>query len=82
MIEEIFRKTSFVDAILIFIVSVAIVSFWRGVWGLMDIFLFPNNLVVSYSITIIFVIFYIIDLSHKILAIWASAMIITWNIRP
>lgn len=25
------------------LIAFAVVSFWRGVWGLMDEFLFPNN---------------------------------------
>ena len=29
--------------ILSIIVAFAVVSFWRGVWGLMDEFLFPDN---------------------------------------
>ena len=35
------------------IVAFAIILFWRGVWGLMDVFLFPNNLMLSYIISII-----------------------------
>ena len=54
MIEEIFRKTNIVDAVLILVASVAIVSFWRGCWGLMDIFIFPEYPVLSHLITIIF----------------------------
>jgi len=29
------------------LIAFAVVSFWRGVWGLMDEFLFPNNYVLS-----------------------------------
>ena len=29
------------------IIAIAIVSIWRGVWGLMDQYLFPNNLEMS-----------------------------------
>ena len=35
------------------ILAVAIVAVWRGVWGLMDIYLFPNNEILSFSISII-----------------------------
>ena len=33
-------------------ISVAVVLFWRGVWGLMDLYVFPNNLLMSYLISI------------------------------
>ena len=29
------------------IIGFAIISFWRGIWGLLDIYLFPSNLVLS-----------------------------------
>jgi len=25
------------------VIAFAVISFWRGVWGLMDLFFFPNN---------------------------------------
>lgn len=31
----------------------AIISFWRGTWGLMDIYLFPDNYTLSLLISII-----------------------------
>ncbi|PIO08756.1 hypothetical protein COU59_00260 [Candidatus Pacearchaeota archaeon CG10_big_fil_rev_8_21_14_0_10_34_12] len=38
-------------------IAFAIVSFWRGTWGLMDLYLFPDNLIMSFSISIILGIF-------------------------
>lgn len=35
------------------IIAFAIVSFWRGVWGLMDIYLFPNNYILSLWISLL-----------------------------
>ena len=35
------------------IIAFAIVSFWRGVWGLMDEYLFPANLTLSFLISIV-----------------------------
>lgn len=35
------------------IIAFAVVSFWRGVWGLMDLYLFPQNHLISYSISLI-----------------------------
>ena len=34
--------------IITLIIMFGIISFWRGIWGLMDIFLFPNNEFLSY----------------------------------
>jgi len=53
MLEKIFEKTSLTDVLIIIITSLAIVSFWRGVWGLMDIYLFPENPILSLFISII-----------------------------
>lgn len=52
MLENLFKKTSFTDVLIIIITSLAIVSFWRGVWGLMDMYLFPENLALSLLISI------------------------------
>ncbi len=30
------------------IISLAVVLFWRGIWGLTDLFLFPDNPVMSF----------------------------------
>ena len=35
------------------LIALAIVAFWRGVWGLMDIYLFPNNAIVSFSVSLV-----------------------------
>ncbi|HLA23127.1 MAG TPA: hypothetical protein VJZ93_01170 [Candidatus Nanoarchaeia archaeon] len=35
------------------IVAFAIISFWRGAWGLMDIYLFPGNHLLSFSVSIV-----------------------------
>jgi uncharacterized membrane protein len=35
------------------IIAFAIILFWRGIWGLMDVFLFPKNQLLSYIISII-----------------------------
>ncbi|HEB47101.1 MAG TPA: hypothetical protein ENI22_01385 [Candidatus Pacearchaeota archaeon] len=35
----------------------AIIAFWRGAWGLLDIYLFPNNYVLSLWISIFIGIF-------------------------
>lgn len=48
MLEKIFEKINFKDLVPIIIASICIVGFWRGIWGLMDIFLFPDNELKSY----------------------------------
>ncbi|MBU1252349.1 MAG: hypothetical protein KJ905_02030 [Nanoarchaeota archaeon] len=35
------------------ILGLAIIAFWRGVWGLMDLYLFPNNPVWSFSFSVL-----------------------------
>jgi len=47
MLEGIFEKTKPIDALIIIIAAFAAVSFWRAVWGLMDIYLFPGNYTLS-----------------------------------
>ena len=39
------RKKSILFVIL---VGTAVVLFWRGAWGLMDVLIFPNNEILSY----------------------------------
>lgn len=53
MLERLFEKTTFKDVIPIIIASIAIVGFWRGIWGLMDIYLFPTNLEKSYLASVV-----------------------------
>jgi len=53
MLEKIFIKTSFADVLVIVVTSLAVVSFWRGVWVLLDIYLFPKNQLLSLIISII-----------------------------
>ena len=33
------------------IIAIGIISFWRGIWGLMDLYLYPDNLSLSYTIS-------------------------------
>lgn len=44
------KKNSLTHIILI---AVAVVLFWRGAWGLMDLYVFPNNDLASYIISLI-----------------------------
>jgi len=33
---------------------VAIIIIWRGIWGILDLFIFPNNPLLSYLISTVF----------------------------
>jgi hypothetical protein len=35
------------------IIAFAVISFWRGIWGLMDVYLFPNNLPMSFIASLV-----------------------------
>ena len=49
------------------VVAFAVISFWRGVWDLMDEFLFPQNMPLSATISMIIglVILYLTDYATK-----------------
>lgn len=47
------RDTHFKKAIYTIIIAFAIISFWRGCWHLMDVYLFPNNELVSAIVSIL-----------------------------
>lgn len=51
----------------ILLVALAVIMFWRGVWGILDMYLFPNHHLVSYilSIVIAFFILYFDDFHLK-----------------
>jgi hypothetical protein len=34
------------------IIAFAVVAFWRGIWGLMDAYIFPNNYALSSWISV------------------------------
>jgi hypothetical protein len=53
MLEEILKKASMKDVLIIVLSSLGIVGFWRGVWNIMDKFLFPNNFILSQTLSII-----------------------------
>ena len=42
------------DILYVVLIGFSIVAFWRGVWGLMDLYLFPNNILLSYVVSILF----------------------------
>jgi hypothetical protein len=64
MLEKILKQANLFDVFIIFVASVAIVGFWRGVWNLVDKFLFPGNFVLSQLISIVGGILLLIILSR------------------
>ncbi len=36
----------------ILIVATAVVMFWRGIWGILDTYLLPDNTLLSYTISV------------------------------
>jgi len=48
-----FSKRSFKKIAHTILIAFAIVSFWRGIWGLMDLYLSPKNPLVSFLISLI-----------------------------
>ena len=46
------------------LIGFAIVSFWRGVWGLLDLYLFPNNLQLSLWVSVVIGLIILI-ITHK-----------------
>jgi hypothetical protein len=54
MIKEISKMKTGPKIILAVLVSLAIVCLWRGLWGLLDIYLLPNDRILSLWISIIF----------------------------
>jgi hypothetical protein len=37
----------------VIVVVVAIIAFWRGIWGLLDVILFPNSPMLSYVSSVV-----------------------------
>jgi len=47
------KRTRFVKVAYAVLIGFAIISFWRGVWGLLDIYLMPSNYEISLWISVI-----------------------------
>jgi len=53
MLEKIIKKTTGRDSLIIFLSATAVIAFWRGLWNLMDKYLFPGNFLLSQLTSII-----------------------------
>lgn len=45
------EKRGWKNLLFALLVALAVVSFWRGIWGLMDLYLYPNDLLLSFAIS-------------------------------
>ena len=41
------------DVLYTLLIAFAVISFWRGVWGLMDLHLYPSNRTISLILSLI-----------------------------
>lgn len=59
------RKNRYKDLIRVISVAVGIIMFWRGIWGLLDYYLLPDNPPLSFGISLVIglVILYVDDRS-------------------
>ena len=48
------------------VLAVGVVAVWRGVWGFLDLYLFPNNQIMSFSISIIIGLAILYFQDHKV----------------
>jgi len=54
MFHRIKKLEPFKQALFALLIGVAVVSFWRGSQGLMDLYLFPGNIELSFWFSIAF----------------------------
>ena len=47
------------------LIATSVILFWRGAWGLMDLFLFPHNALLSYISSVVLGIA-ILVITHKL----------------
>lgn len=60
------RKLKKANPFSVILIATSVILFWRGAWGLMDIFIFPNNDVLSYTTSLVVGIL-ILLLTHKLI---------------
>ena len=47
------KRSKTKNILLAILIGSAVISFWRGLWGLMDIYLFPKNSALSFLASVI-----------------------------
>ncbi len=53
MFSDIGKLESKYQTLFAIIIAFAVISFWRGIWGLMGIYMFPDNLPLSFLVSIL-----------------------------
>jgi len=48
------------------VIATALVSVWRGIWGLMDVFIFPSNKLISVTISLVIGIIIFIVIHYRL----------------
>ena len=49
MIKKFVKLKIYYKIIVSIVIGIAIIAFWRGIWGLQDLYLFPDNLPLSFA---------------------------------
>lgn len=52
MFKKISRMKNNHQTVFAIVIAIAVVCFWRGIWGLLDVYLFPDNYVLSLWISL------------------------------
>ena len=58
------KKSRVMRIVFALVIGLAIVSFWRGAWQLMDLYVFPDDYVLSNVVSLV-VGFLVLVLSHR-----------------
>jgi hypothetical protein len=53
MLHRIKKMKTFKKALFTLLIGLSVVAFWRGAWGIMDIYLLPDNYELSYWVSIV-----------------------------
>lgn len=48
------------------ILSIGVISVWRGIWGILETYLFPENQLLSFSVSILFGLLILYFKDHKL----------------
>jgi len=65
MLEEILKKATLIDVLIIFIASIGIIAIWRGTWNLLDKYLFPEQFLLSQIVSILLGVLILVIISRK-----------------
>ena len=60
------KKNGFGQILFALLIAFAVVAFWRGAWGLLDTYLFPNNYMLSLWASVIIGIIILVLTHHTI----------------